>query len=184
MHYNDIRDIKRANAQHGSNWFEPSTMRFFKSRILPTIYAGRFFITSEDSGIAGYYRAYSIRIARDSGEIATVGEFQGYGDRDEAIRALKTAFRSGPSVDYAGGKPDAPEDHFYWQAKIGDLPIDVRQGKADAESIAAEVSAGLFCPVCNGTGQVERWETVAGDGMKARTNSRCNGCGGDGRRAI
>lgn len=137
-----IEEIKQNNARAGYHWFASDTMRFFSSRVLPKVYAGRFFITSEDSGIEGYPRSYSIRMARDSGEIATVGEFNTYPTKEAALSALKAALNGRSYVVYTGEKPGHPETHFYWQARIGELPVDVRRAKADAEAICAEIEGG------------------------------------------
>ena len=80
-----IRAVNRAAGQH---WFEAGSMRFFKSRVHPTVYGGRYFITSEQgpNGI----RAYSIREAVDWGKrIDTVGEFQGYATKSDAVLAVR-----------------------------------------------------------------------------------------------
>ncbi|MEN6425990.1 MAG: hypothetical protein ABFE13_11540 [Phycisphaerales bacterium] len=42
-----IDDIKSRNRARGHHFFEPGTMRFFRSRVLDGVEGGRFFITSE-----------------------------------------------------------------------------------------------------------------------------------------
>ena len=72
-----IRLIKEANKNAGKHFFEKETMRFFSSRILPTVYQGEggmYFVTSEvdPSG----KKAYTVReFIPDTKEINTVGEF-------------------------------------------------------------------------------------------------------------
>ena len=57
-----IEDVKRANRDAGYHYFSADTMRFFGSRVLPTVYAGRLFITSERSGFDHYSpRKYTVR---------------------------------------------------------------------------------------------------------------------------
>jgi hypothetical protein len=83
-----IKSIKAANKAAGLHWFEPATMRFFKSRILTTVYGGRYFVTSEQ-GPNGV-RAYSVReVAEDGSSISTVGEFQGWATAPQAKREAK-----------------------------------------------------------------------------------------------
>jgi hypothetical protein len=94
--YNSMADVQRANAESGGCWFDKSTMRFFKSRIETGIVkcgygedgvatAARF-ITSEQ-GPDGK-RAYTIREATPTGDIETVGEFQGYATLKAARAAI------------------------------------------------------------------------------------------------
>lgn len=48
-----INDIKAANRAAGFHWFDPDTMRFFGTRILPTVYQGPggvYFVTWDKKG--------------------------------------------------------------------------------------------------------------------------------------
>ena len=73
----NLQMIKANNLLAGNNWFSPDTMRFFKSRVLPTIYGGRFFLSRETSPSGK--TAYSVREAVDGGKsIKTRGEFHAY----------------------------------------------------------------------------------------------------------
>jgi hypothetical protein len=74
--YETMEDVIRANTEIGEHWFEPATMRFFKTRIESRLIAGHRFITSEKG--PDEVRRYTIRDARPDGSIDTVGEFQGY----------------------------------------------------------------------------------------------------------
>ena len=67
-------------------WFEPGTMRFFRSRVSETVYPGGYFVTSEQ-GPNGV-RRYSVRQCVD-GSISTVGEFQAYQTAAQAHRAAQ-----------------------------------------------------------------------------------------------
>ena len=73
-----ISSIKALNRRNGNYFFDRATMRFFNSRIVPKVYGGRIFLTSEQfvpsSGIPGP-RLYTVRLARSNGEIETVGPF-------------------------------------------------------------------------------------------------------------
>ena len=80
-----LDDIKTANSQAGQHYFEPSTMRFFRSRVSEDVYRvpghGAYFVTSEQyrsfSG-AMAPRMYTVRHAAPDGSCDTVGEFQAY----------------------------------------------------------------------------------------------------------
>lgn len=85
--YKTMADVRAANHSIGNHWFEPDTMRFFKSKISDTLYDGRWFWTSEQG--PDEVRRWSIREANPDGTISTVGEFQGYGTAAAAVRAIR-----------------------------------------------------------------------------------------------
>ena len=88
--FHNINEIRRANRRHGGHWFEPETLRFFRSRVLPTVYGGRYFVTSEARGFGGERRrGYTVREAENDGEIGTVGRFLQHATRADAIRAIR-----------------------------------------------------------------------------------------------
>lgn len=70
-----IQEIRSANAAGDHHFFDLDTMRFFRSRILPTVYQGKggiFFVTSEQPPQGK--RAYSVRQFRPAtGSVETVG---------------------------------------------------------------------------------------------------------------
>lgn len=66
--YANIHEVMDANDRSGFLFFSHDAMRFFKSRINPTIYGGRYFITSERYGDE---RVYSVRECTDGGSINT-----------------------------------------------------------------------------------------------------------------
>ena len=113
-----ITQMKFANASRGHHFFEPATMRFFNSRILSRVYAGRLFVTSERRE-AYCPRLYTIRAMADDGAVFTVGEFQQYASRREAMAAaqkLQTTIRHREALRaldcgwYAAGL-DFPDAH-------------------------------------------------------------------------
>lgn len=69
--------IKAANARAGGHWFDPDTVRFFRSRPASFAYrgpGGLYFVTSERG--PDNVRRYSVRRAIEGGKvIRTVGEF-------------------------------------------------------------------------------------------------------------
>lgn len=85
----DVRRIYEATTN--GYFFSEATLRFFRSRISDTLYAGRWFVTSEcDSN--GTNRRYTVRDAHwVSGElrIDTVGEFKQYDTSHAAHKAAK-----------------------------------------------------------------------------------------------
>ena len=76
--YYTIAEIKQINKDKGQCFFEASTMRFFKSRILPHVYSGPggvYFVTSEQFDEKSP-RLYTVRqFMPHTGDIKTCGEF-------------------------------------------------------------------------------------------------------------
>lgn len=81
----------RYDQQNGGHWFEPDTLRFFKSRIsegFSTKWENVYFVTSE-KGPHGP-RAYSVRRLRAvSGHIDTIGPFMAYSTRSSAMASAR-----------------------------------------------------------------------------------------------
>ena len=81
----DIQEVKDANARRGHHFFEPGTMRFFRSRCPLTAYfgpGGTYFVTSEqfvDSRGVRAPRRYTVRQQMPDGSVDTVGPFNKYG---------------------------------------------------------------------------------------------------------
>lgn len=71
-----ILDIQR---QHKGHFFSPGTMKYFKSRILETVFQGPggiFFVTSERAPFGDALRKYTVRqFHPDTGTIDTFGDF-------------------------------------------------------------------------------------------------------------
>tara|TARA_R100001129_G_scaffold9628_1_gene6629 strand:- start:194 stop:628 length:435 start_codon:yes stop_codon:yes gene_type:complete len=65
-HWFNVSSIRKANKEAGYFFFSKATMEFFKSRVLPTVYAGRLFITSDDSPEG---RIYKVRGCTDNGKV-------------------------------------------------------------------------------------------------------------------
>jgi len=83
-----VDQIKQTNARLGHYWFTPEAMRFFDSRILSRVYGGRLFVSSERFDDESP-RRYTIRAVANDGSVSTVGAFQQYGSRREAITAAE-----------------------------------------------------------------------------------------------
>lgn len=77
----------------GSFFFRPDTMRYWRSRVMDGIYGGAYFVTSEQ--MPGYERRYTVRrfTLNDDETISfdTVGEFQEFSTRAQAVSAAKSA---------------------------------------------------------------------------------------------
>ena len=84
----EMNELRR---QHKGHFFDPDTLRFFKSRVGDKVYGGSMFITSE-RGPHGP-RAYSVRRVTKGGRIDTVGSFQGYSSKAQAERAIARIMR-------------------------------------------------------------------------------------------
>lgn len=85
-----IDAIKQANRDAGQHYFDADTMRFFRSRVMPHVYGGRIFVTSEQNGY-DHPRAWSVREAMPDGSIETIGEFQEYATGSQAKTAARRA---------------------------------------------------------------------------------------------
>jgi hypothetical protein len=80
-----IEQIKAANHRAGRFFFEPATMRFFRSRVGSSVYQGPggvFFVTSEQfvasvwNDRRSYGRHFTVRqFNPETADIKTVGEF-------------------------------------------------------------------------------------------------------------
>lgn len=93
--YTSTNEIRIEAKRAGSHFFDAETMRFFGSRVLPTVYGGRYFITSEQDHYRNGAKAYTVRIALDKGNIDTVGDFQAYATRAQAVKAIKQLLAQG-----------------------------------------------------------------------------------------
>ncbi len=94
----NMAEVKAANKAVGGHWFDRSTMRFFDTRIEGGLRYGRYFITSEQfTGSSGISepRKYTVRAARENGDIDTIGEFQAHWTREDASLALMAAMSGG-----------------------------------------------------------------------------------------
>jgi Fe-S-cluster formation regulator IscX/YfhJ len=86
--YTDIDQIRRANQDAGQHWFDPSTMRFFSSRVGHAVYGGKYFVSSEQFDYNSP-RLYTVRFVDERGWIDEVGEFQQYPSHAAAVRAIR-----------------------------------------------------------------------------------------------
>jgi len=94
--------VKAANAARGHWWFEPATLRFFRSRVGRNAYRaadGRaYFVSSEQfigSDGCAHARKYSVRVQHIDGSIDTVGEFQAYATQADARTEARRLAKGG-----------------------------------------------------------------------------------------
>jgi hypothetical protein len=90
-----IAAIRRRNREFGAHFFDADTMRFFRSRVLPTVHVGTdraFFVTSEQYDDDAP-RLYTVRYCTSEGDCGTVGQFQGHADEPAAQAAAALAAR-------------------------------------------------------------------------------------------
>ncbi len=83
-----ISELKVLNEKNGGCWFEPSTMRYFRTRIESPILHGRYFISSEQQSEESR-RKFTVRSFDEFGSVDTVGEFHSHNTKAEAMAALK-----------------------------------------------------------------------------------------------
>jgi hypothetical protein len=100
--YGDMDAVKECAERCGSHWFEPGTMRFFKSRVGNQAFTdgrgGAYFVSSEQHSYRGQSdpRRYTVRYY-DPGScsIETIGKFQQYKTGAQATKvARKIAAKS------------------------------------------------------------------------------------------
>lgn len=91
-----LSDARRLNVEKGRYFFSPDTMKFFNSCVESDLIANKYFVTSEKrSGdpfldIPAGERMFSIReFNSKTGNISTVGEFQEFGTRAQALKKVK-----------------------------------------------------------------------------------------------
>lgn len=94
--YQTIQDVRAASQAAGQHWFDRSTMRFFNTKIVSPLIAGRYFVTSEFHNIGDQRRPtlFTIREAKPDASIDTVGEFQQYSTRAGAMQAVRALVTS------------------------------------------------------------------------------------------
>lgn len=87
-----FKTMAAIRAAHGGHFFDPSSMRFFDSRIESREpINGRYFVTSEKfhgSSDSSGPRLFTLRVVSDDGDISTVGDFQAYVSHAAAKRAV------------------------------------------------------------------------------------------------
>lgn len=88
-HFHHIDEVKTENKRKGQHFFDASAMRFFGSRVGYRIYGGCYFVTSEQDNHGDYARRYTIRVAYRDGDVDTVGDFQAFDTRAQAVAVAR-----------------------------------------------------------------------------------------------
>jgi hypothetical protein len=135
---------KRNAREAGSHFFDADAMRFFRSRVLPTMY-GRCFVTSESTGFDHAARAYTVRISMPDGNVETVGEFNGYSDRRTAQRIARECGKATAEVRHDPYEHDAGKEpnrrHYEWRVYLAGQPVSVRTTHHKAHAIKRALNA-------------------------------------------
>lgn len=144
-YYRTIEEIKAAAEESGSHFFDSDTLRFFSTRVLPGVYGGHFFVTSEQCD--DHPRRDTVRFVSDEGAIHT-DCFQKYATAGDANRsARKAAERWGKH---------APEE-YVWIKKWGAYLGWPQQSIADQQRMASDQFAPLDAISSAGNGW---WDTI------------------------
>ena len=142
-----ITELKARNAEAGQHFFDREAMQFFNSKVETPIYGGRFFVTSERMETT-YPKRYTVRVALNDGSIEEVGEFQEWLTLEAARAEAKVYAKATAEVRFDPYPMHSDEDeatadpeHFHWRPFVDDQPVGVRNTKAKAEALAAELNA-------------------------------------------
>jgi hypothetical protein len=95
--YHTINEMEMANRQGGYHYFDANAKRFFRSRIIPHVIEGRFFIDSTQfvsSRGEKAAREYKIVAVLDSGSTSSVIAKDMHGDWQERFPTLDSAKRA------------------------------------------------------------------------------------------
>lgn len=99
--YDTLEQIEQANRRLGHHWFDADTLRWFKSRLSPYIFGGRYFVSSErgDRYIWNGRRRYTVRRANDDGSVSTASEFGQFATMKGAQAAAISYATFGEPID-------------------------------------------------------------------------------------
>jgi hypothetical protein len=89
--FTSLAQIKAAVKARGGHFFDKRDMDYWSSRVEPGVYAGRYFVTSEQPpellGVIAP-RGWTIQRVEDDGRLDTIGSFQAFPRADLAIAAV------------------------------------------------------------------------------------------------
>jgi hypothetical protein len=103
-------ELRQLAKRFGNHFFDPETLRYFGSRIGSSVYAKKYFVTSERDPFGNAWdgqRLYTVRAfsfdtaTREDGrvivvmDIETVGEFGQYRSNAQALAAIRKLTTSG-----------------------------------------------------------------------------------------
>jgi len=146
-----INDIQTACRVRGSHFFDPSSMRFFKSRVLDEVYQGPggiYFITSERYDTEP--RKFTVRqFHPEDADITTVSEFNEL-SKYMAVKLAKEKAIGDPPLGFSKMVP--PEE--------GGVPYDARGLKVTSEPAYEFTELDQFVADCRKHGNPETSEEV------------------------
>jgi hypothetical protein len=90
MIFTNIKQVKEAAKEAGNNWFDKDEMEYWGCIVYPTVFDGRYFISSEQGDyVWGKERRFTLRrIQMPDFDIRTIGVFGAYATYEEAQEAL------------------------------------------------------------------------------------------------
>ena len=91
--FKTIADVRQANKDAGHYFFERQTMNFFGSRIESSLYAGQYFITSEEGLYESDPRRYTIRMARPDGSVQNASDYRQFAGIEAARKVARASAR-------------------------------------------------------------------------------------------
>ncbi len=126
--FKTVSDIR---AVHKGHWFDRKTMKFFGSKLYPTIYGGKYFITSEQPPHGP--RVFSIRAYDQvNDDISTVGQLGQYATLKAAKDAVKDlTLRKNPGYSWHKKEEESALDLAKRSPKSGTAE-SYYMGSADA----------------------------------------------------
>lgn len=147
-----LDDVRAWNERAGFHFFEPATLRFFRSRIGEELYGSRYFVTSEQG--PEMPRLYTVRAVDVDGSIEAVGGFQQFTTGAQARRAARACAAADsrisvtrdpyPDVNVPEGPPD-PE-RYEWRPYIFARGGTYAVGLRTTHAAAAALRAWLLAP--------------------------------------
>ena len=82
-----IDSVIEANQAAGGSFFEKRTVLYFKNKVLPTMYGGKYFISYDLTENEG--KRFTVRKVLNSGLIAVAGTRHAYASKAQALAAIK-----------------------------------------------------------------------------------------------
>jgi hypothetical protein len=114
-----VAELKDMNRAAGGHFFDRDSMRCFRSRVLPNLYAGNgkvYFLTSE-ANYDGSARAFTVRVFDPAtGDVDTFGEFNKW-TRGAALGIARQAARSPFPICRVCGGEGTKHGQECWQCK-------------------------------------------------------------------
>lgn len=125
--FHSIADLRDANERAGGKWFSRDNMRFFRSRLLPTLYHGHrliWFVSTEEGGWGDGNRRATVRVfdpadasVNSAGEH---GEYTNPADARNAAREFARRDRAGEHKQHTDERTECPFCGHYGRYCKGD----------------------------------------------------------------